>query len=151
MAEKNDGAAKGFLRHVAGDPTVTDEESLQDALDEPARKGAHTPGPWGAFIKGSTIAIFRARKDGEPRRRRRSGRMIEVISWTGFEGSDDSIGVPEQAANARLIAEAPAMEEDVLRKLVEAFNRDEDLADRAAVVATAAWAARAILARIDGE
>ena len=32
---KTAGAAKGFLRHVAGDPAVSDEESLQDALDEP--------------------------------------------------------------------------------------------------------------------
>ena len=28
------GAAKGFLSHVTGDPAVTDEESLQDVLDE---------------------------------------------------------------------------------------------------------------------
>jgi hypothetical protein len=28
------GAAKGFLRHVAGDPAISDEASLQSALDE---------------------------------------------------------------------------------------------------------------------
>ena len=28
------GAAKGILRHVAGGPADSDEESLQDALDE---------------------------------------------------------------------------------------------------------------------
>ena len=27
------GAAKGFLRDVVGDPAVSDEESLKDALD----------------------------------------------------------------------------------------------------------------------
>ena len=35
IVQKTPGAAKGFLRHVAGDPAVSDEESLQDALDEP--------------------------------------------------------------------------------------------------------------------
>ena len=35
IVRKTPGAARGFLRHVAGDPAVTDEESLQDALDEP--------------------------------------------------------------------------------------------------------------------
>ena len=34
IVRKTPGAAKGFLHHVAGDPAVTDEESLQDALDE---------------------------------------------------------------------------------------------------------------------
>ena len=29
------GAARGSLCHVAGDPAVSDEESLQDALNEP--------------------------------------------------------------------------------------------------------------------
>ena len=28
------GAARGILRHVAGDPDVSDEDSLQDTLDE---------------------------------------------------------------------------------------------------------------------
>ena len=28
------GAAKGFLHQVAGDPSLSDEESLQDALNE---------------------------------------------------------------------------------------------------------------------
>ncbi len=28
------GAARGMLRHIVGDPSVTDEESLEDALDE---------------------------------------------------------------------------------------------------------------------
>ena len=27
------GAAKGFLKHIAGNPAVSDEESLMDALD----------------------------------------------------------------------------------------------------------------------
>ena len=35
IVRKTDGAARGFLRHVAGDPAVSDEESLQDALNEP--------------------------------------------------------------------------------------------------------------------
>ena len=35
IVRKTAGAAKGFLRHVAGDRAVSDEESLQDALDEP--------------------------------------------------------------------------------------------------------------------
>ena len=35
IVRKEAGAAKGFLRHVVGDPGLGDEESLQDALDEP--------------------------------------------------------------------------------------------------------------------
>ena len=35
IVRKTSGAAGGILRHVAGDPEVSDEESLQDALDEP--------------------------------------------------------------------------------------------------------------------
>ena len=34
IVRKTRGAAKGFLRHVAGDPTVSEEESLQHTLDE---------------------------------------------------------------------------------------------------------------------
>ena len=37
IVRKTAGAAGGMLRHVAGDPAVSDEESLQDALDGPAR------------------------------------------------------------------------------------------------------------------
>ena len=33
IVRKSAGAAKGFLSHVAGDPAVSDVESLQDALD----------------------------------------------------------------------------------------------------------------------
>ena len=33
IVRKTVGAAKGYLRHVAGDSDVSDEESLQDALD----------------------------------------------------------------------------------------------------------------------
>ena len=36
IVRKTSGAAKGFLRHVAGDPAIGDEESLEDALDESA-------------------------------------------------------------------------------------------------------------------
>ena len=36
IVRKTVGAAKGFLRHVAVDPSVSDDESLEDALDEPA-------------------------------------------------------------------------------------------------------------------
>ena len=35
IVRKTPGAARGFLRQVAGDPAVSDDESLQDALDEP--------------------------------------------------------------------------------------------------------------------
>ena len=35
IVRKTAGAARGFLRNVAGDPAVSDEESLQDALNEP--------------------------------------------------------------------------------------------------------------------
>jgi len=35
IVRKTAGAARGFLRHVAGDPAVSDDESLQDALNEP--------------------------------------------------------------------------------------------------------------------
>jgi len=34
IVRKSSGAARGVLRHMAGDPTVSDEESLEDALDE---------------------------------------------------------------------------------------------------------------------
>ena len=34
IVRKAAGAAKGFLRHVAGDPGVSEEESLQDGLDD---------------------------------------------------------------------------------------------------------------------
>lgn len=30
------GAAKGALRHIVGDPAVSDEESLKDAIDRSA-------------------------------------------------------------------------------------------------------------------
>ncbi len=33
IVRKTPGAAKGALRHVGGDPAVSDEESLEDALD----------------------------------------------------------------------------------------------------------------------
>ena len=39
IVPKTAGAARGILRHVAGDAGVTDEESLESALDEePPRK-----------------------------------------------------------------------------------------------------------------
>ena len=34
IVRKTAGAARGFLRGVAGDPALSDEESLQSALDE---------------------------------------------------------------------------------------------------------------------
>ena len=36
IVRKSAGAAKGYLRHVVSDSTVTDEESLLEALDESA-------------------------------------------------------------------------------------------------------------------
>ncbi len=36
IVRKIPGAAKGFLRNVTGNPSVSDEESVQDALDEAA-------------------------------------------------------------------------------------------------------------------
>ena len=33
IVRKEAGAAKGFLRHVTGDPAMSDDESLQSALD----------------------------------------------------------------------------------------------------------------------
>ena len=35
IVRKTAGDARGFLRHVTGDPAVSDDESLQDALNEP--------------------------------------------------------------------------------------------------------------------
>ena len=35
IVRKSVGAARGILRHVASNRTVSDEESLQDSLDEP--------------------------------------------------------------------------------------------------------------------
>ena len=37
IVRKTAGAAKGFLRHVVGDPAVSDQESLQDAVKESTR------------------------------------------------------------------------------------------------------------------
>ena len=34
IVRKAAGAARGILRHVVGDPDVSDDDSLQDALDE---------------------------------------------------------------------------------------------------------------------
>ena len=34
IVRKTSGAARGILRHAAGDRDVSDEDSLQDALDE---------------------------------------------------------------------------------------------------------------------
>ena len=34
IVRKTPGAARGFLSHVAGDASIGDEESLEDALDE---------------------------------------------------------------------------------------------------------------------
>ena len=34
IVRKTAGAAKGVLSHVAGDPAITDEESLLDGLDQ---------------------------------------------------------------------------------------------------------------------
>ena len=36
IVRKVAGAARGFLRHVVGDPAVSDQESLQDSVDESA-------------------------------------------------------------------------------------------------------------------
>ena len=33
IVKKVEGAARNLLRHVKGDPSVTDQESLEDALD----------------------------------------------------------------------------------------------------------------------
>ena len=35
IVRKEADAAKGFLRHVTGDPAMSDDESLQSALDVP--------------------------------------------------------------------------------------------------------------------
>ena len=35
IVRKTSGAARGFLRHVAGGPAVSDDESLSDALNAP--------------------------------------------------------------------------------------------------------------------
>ena len=34
IVKKTAGAARGFLRHVVGDPGVSEEESLRDGLDD---------------------------------------------------------------------------------------------------------------------
>ena len=34
IVRKTAGAARGYLRHITGDPAVGDEESLQDALND---------------------------------------------------------------------------------------------------------------------
>ena len=33
IVKKVEGAAQGLLRHVKGNPSITDRESLEDALD----------------------------------------------------------------------------------------------------------------------
>ena len=39
IVRKTAGTAKGFLRHAAGDPTVSDEEALEDAMGDTPRSG----------------------------------------------------------------------------------------------------------------
>ena len=104
---------------------------------EPARKGAHTPGPWQYGVEGADQPIEIWHGDGV-----RTARFVcEVPQGRNGDGR----------ANARLIAEAPAMEEDVLRKLVGAQETAVSTTEFGIMASDLADAARAILARIDGE
>ncbi len=70
-------------------------------------KSEHTPGPWFAFARGTTVAVGTAR----------SGRAIDkVVHWSGFDAC--GVELAEQKANAKLIAAAPEMLR-VLTKLCE--------------------------------
>lgn len=60
IVRKTPGAAKGFLRHVAGDPVVSDEESLQDELDCSTRDQKSTL----AFLRRTSDPRYSARKAG---------------------------------------------------------------------------------------
>jgi len=91
----------------------------------------HTPGPW--RICNTNRGLYIAGRD--------PGYFAEI-----FYGDKTSMThFPEQQANARLIAEAPAMLE-ALRALLDAMPAP------ATRKLTAAWdGARAILSRIDGK
>lgn len=55
----------------------------------------HTKGPWFAFVKGSTVAVGTGR----------TGHAVDkIVHWFGFDAC--GVSLEEQAANARLIAEA---------------------------------------------
>lgn len=60
----------------------------------------HTPGPWFAFIKDGIVAVGTGK----------SGKAIDrIVHWSGFDAC--GVNLAQQAANARLIATAPAMKE----------------------------------------
>ena len=58
----------------------------------------HTPGPWIAFVKGSTVAVGTSRTGHD---------VDKVVHWSGFDACH--VPLAEQKANAKLIAQAPAM------------------------------------------
>jgi hypothetical protein len=58
----------------------------------------HTPGPWIAFAKGNTVAVGTGPNGKE---------VDQVVHWSGFDACH--VPLAEQKANARLIAQAPAM------------------------------------------
>ena len=102
---------------------------------EPARKGAHTPERWQYGVEGREEPIEIWSGDGV-----RSARFICEVP----QGKDGRGRV-----YARRIVEAPAMEEDVLRKMVETAE-PTNLGMTYEIDAGIFEAAQAILARIDG-
>ena len=54
IVRKTAGAAKGFLRHAAGDPAVSDEESLQDALNESTSEACTNTGE---LLRGACMRV----------------------------------------------------------------------------------------------
>ena len=121
---------------------------------EPARKGAHTPGPWTVkmdigkltggkalccWIDGNATTIDEL--DGE--------RVQVMVGELQFGNAGDEAN----AANARLIAEAPAMKEALRSVIDDGFETYSAGIDGEGIVIEGSTIAmiRAILARIDGE
>lgn len=76
---------------------------------------AHTPGPW--EVPGANV--FRVVAPEAPHENKGSG-LAPPYPWAIVADTDpDSVGGPEAAANARLIAAAP--------KLLEALREIEDI------------------------
>jgi hypothetical protein len=98
----------------------------------------HTPGPWVAVCEEGSYGVFVEDDGREIARLFDNKGNFPQSSFVGTQYLYDG----QHEANARLIAEAPAMKE-----ALRAFLTMEGMSDRLA----AEGQARAILARIDGE
>ena len=112
----------------------------------------HTPTPWRAVPMGGDSVVVAPshrihRKYGDLGYPIAVPRMISH-SPSGVEFADVAAGFTHD--DARLVAEAPAMEADVLRKLVHLQETAVSTTEFGIMASDIADQARAILARIDG-